>query len=86
MSRTIAQRDLRNQNAQIMAAVQAGESFVVTRNGEPIAELVPLQHPRRQRLVPKAQIQALAARGPRVDAETFRRDRDTAMDQRLARG
>jgi prevent-host-death family protein len=80
VSRTIAQRELRNQNAQILAAVAAGASFVVTRNGEPIAELRPVGRGRRQR-VPRADIAALAAAGPRIDAKAFRRDLDRAVEQ-----
>lgn len=41
MSETIGQRQLRNDNAEIMRRVEAGESFVITRNGHPIADLVP---------------------------------------------
>lgn len=81
MSRVIAQRELRNQNAQIIAAVEAGASFVVTRNGTPVAELRPLTTGRR-RFVPRAEIAAVAA-GPRVDAAAFRRDLDAAIDPRL---
>jgi len=33
MAKTIAQRQLRNDNAKVIEAVAAGESFVVTRNG-----------------------------------------------------
>jgi prevent-host-death family protein len=85
VSRIIAQRELRNQNAQILAAVQAGASFVVTRNGEPIAELRPLTRKRRQ-FVLKAEIAALAAAGPHIDANAFRRDLDQAVDQVLRDG
>src|SRR6266571_9315619 len=85
VSRIIAQRELRNQNAQILAAVEAGASFVVTRNGEPIAELRPLRHGRRQ-YVSKAEIAALAANGPHVDAAAFRHDLDEAVDQSLHSG
>lgn len=38
---TISQRELRNDNATIVARVAAGESFVVTRRGVPIADLLP---------------------------------------------
>lgn len=38
---TISQRELRNDNARIIARVQAGEAFVVTRRGVPIADLAP---------------------------------------------
>ncbi len=34
MTRNIAQRELRNDNAKVIDAVTAGETFVVTRNGE----------------------------------------------------
>lgn len=42
MSRTISQRELRNDSAAVMDAVERGETIVVTRNGNPIAELRPL--------------------------------------------
>ena len=82
MSRVIAQRDLRNQNAQILAAVEAGASFVVTRNGAPVAELRPFARGRRP-FVPRADIAAAAAAGPRIDAAAFRRDLDARIDQHL---
>jgi len=41
MSTTIPQRDLRNHNAQIIDRVRAGEAFIVTRDGIPVADLVP---------------------------------------------
>lgn len=40
--RTISQRELRNDNAEVMDLVEAGEVFVVTRNGKPVAQLGPL--------------------------------------------
>ena len=47
MPRTIPQRDLRNENAKVIDAVTAGETFIVTRNGEPVAELRPMRGGRR---------------------------------------
>jgi prevent-host-death family protein len=82
VSRVIAQRELRNQNAQILAAVEAGASFVVTRNGTPVAELRPLARGQRLR-VPRAEIAAVAVAGPHIDAAAFRRDLDAAIDQVL---
>ncbi|MFT4009968.1 MAG: type II toxin-antitoxin system prevent-host-death family antitoxin [Nocardioidaceae bacterium] len=38
---TIPQRELRNDNGPIIDRVIAGESFVVTRRGKPVADLVP---------------------------------------------
>lgn len=64
------------------AQVVSGETFVVTRNGVPVAELRPVQRPRRT-FVPRAELQALAAAGPHLDASKFRSDLDRIIDQRL---
>jgi prevent-host-death family protein len=82
MSTVIAQRELRNQNAAIIAAVAAGESFVVTRNGTPVAELRPVAAARRI-LVPKAEVAAVAARSGHIDAGAFRADLDNVVDPQL---
>ena len=82
MTRTIAQRELRNDNAKVIDAVAAGESFVVTRNGVPVAELRPIQRMRRS-FIPKAELVALAAAGPHIDSEQFRGDLDRTIEQRL---
>ena len=82
MARTIAQRELRNENAKVIEAVAAGESFVVTRNGVPVAELRPIQRVRRS-FVPKAELLALASTGPRIDPKRFRADLDRVVDQSL---
>ncbi len=83
MSRIIPQRELRNRNAQILAAIEAGESFIVTRNGEPVAELRPIARHRRT-FVARAELARLAAQGEPTDAADFRRDLDAVLDQRLA--
>jgi prevent-host-death family protein len=41
MATLIPQRELRNNNADILNRVEAGESFVVTRNGVAVADLAP---------------------------------------------
>lgn len=82
VARTIAQRELRNDNAKVIEAVAAGESFVVTRNGVPVAELRPIQQ-RRRTFVPTAELLMLAATGPRIDGERFRADLDQVVDQGL---
>lgn len=82
MTKVIPQRELRNQNAAVIAAAAAGETFVVTRNGTPVAELRPIT-PRRQTFVPKTALAVVAARGPHVDAATFQADVDRLLDQRL---
>ena len=79
---TIGQRELRNDNAKVIDAVEAGETFVVTRNGTPVAELRPVSQERKT-FVPRAAIVEAAQRGPSVDASGFRRDLDAAIDQSL---
>lgn len=39
--RIITQRELRNDNAAVMRDVEAGESFLVTKHGKPVARVVP---------------------------------------------
>ena len=78
MAREITQRQLRNDSGEIMRALDDGESFVVTRNGVAVGELRPLG---RRRFVPRAQVTAAFAGSPPIDAERFRRDVDTFVDQ-----
>jgi antitoxin (DNA-binding transcriptional repressor) of toxin-antitoxin stability system len=69
----ISQREFRNSSAAVMDAVEAGETFHVTRNGVEIAELRPLSQRRRftaEELVERHK------RLPRVDAAELRREAD----------
>jgi len=84
MVRTIAQRELRNDNAKVIEAVAGGETFIVTRNGEPVAELRPIKAHRRT-FVSRAEIEDMAAAGVRIDHHRFRADLDRAFDQGIAR-
>ena len=45
--KVISQREFRNNSAAVMDAVEAGETYHVTRNGVPVAELRPLSRRRR---------------------------------------
>ena len=80
MAKTIAQRELRNENAKVIAAVTAGETFVVTRNGEPVAELRPLRAGRRT-FITREEVAALARAGVRIDRHRLRADLDRVIDQ-----
>jgi len=78
VKRRITQRELRNQSDEIMPALDRGESFVVTRNGTPVGERVPLP-PRR---FISADAATAAFRGaPRIDPARFRDDFDAVLDQ-----
>jgi prevent-host-death family protein len=82
VAKTIAQRILRNDNAKVIEAVAAGESFVVTRNGVPVAELRPIQQARRT-FVPTSELLGLTANAPHIDRAQFRADLDRLVDQTL---
>lgn len=45
--KVISQREFRNSSAAVMDAVEAGETYHVTRNGVEVAELRPLSRRRR---------------------------------------
>jgi prevent-host-death family protein len=73
---TIAQRQLRNDSAEIMRRVEAGESFIITRNGKPVADLVPhSDNPRRRRYTGR-ELQEMARKLPPIDVEQWRRSRE----------
>ena len=76
-ARTISQRELRNDNAEIMRQVEAGESFVVTRNGKPVADLVPHGVPPKKRKTGR-DMQEEFSRLPPIDVEQWYRDREEA--------
>lgn len=75
----IAQRELRNDNAEVIRRVEAGETFIVTRNGVPVAELRPLPAG-RQRFVRREDVLAAARRWERLDSARLRADLDAAAD------
>lgn len=77
MTTEIWQSELRNDNAAIMRRVAEGESFVVTVNGRPVADVLPHRRDAgRRRFVPTAAAIA-ALTTPRLserDAERWWRD------------
>jgi prevent-host-death family protein len=77
MSRSITQRELRNDSAAVLREVQAGHTLIVTRNGMPVAELRPVA-PRR--FVSRAALVEVASRAPRIDVKRFRKDVDRIVD------
>lgn len=75
---TITQRELRNSSAAVMDGVEAGESYVVTRNGVEVAELRPIA--RRRRLTAEELVEK-HRRLPRVDHDAMRREADDAFGE-----
>jgi len=76
-SRTITQRELRNQSGAVLREVEAGRTIIVSRNGTPVGELRPIK---RRRFVPRAAIADTAGRAARIDAAQFRADLDAVVD------
>jgi len=71
--------DLRNHGGEILNRVAAGEAFVVTRHGEPIAEL----RPRPRRPVPSGQLLLRWRRLPAVNPALLRADIHVVLDGML---
>jgi antitoxin (DNA-binding transcriptional repressor) of toxin-antitoxin stability system len=82
MATVIAQRELRNDNARIMQRVTEGEEFIVTRNGEQIAEIHGVRAPRRSTIT-KAELMEFVGVGPKLDLGTLRADNDALIDQSI---
>ena len=61
-----------------MRALDRGKSFVITRNGVPVGELVPLRH--RMFVAAEAAVAAFAG-APCVEIQRLRKDMDAASEQ-----
>lgn len=78
VAREITQRELRNDSGEVMRALDQGETFVVTRNGVAVGELIPV---RRRRFVAASIAIAAFAGAPRLDGNRIRREVDAVIDQ-----
>ena len=78
MQRQITQRELRNNSGSIMRALDAGESFLVTRNGVPVGQITPV---RRRAFTSKEQALELFKTAPAVEFTRFRADLDALVEQ-----
>jgi prevent-host-death family protein len=75
MSAVIRQSELRNDNAAVMRRVAQGESFVVTVNGQPVADVVPhRQNTGKRRFVPVAELAEAFAAEPVPNPSAWRAD------------
>ncbi|MFI1464530.1 type II toxin-antitoxin system Phd/YefM family antitoxin [Nocardia carnea] len=81
--RRIRQRELRHGSDEILAAVERGESFVITQKGNPVAELTPVT---RRRFVPVAELARTSAHLPRIDYAEGRATADSLIDQEVTGG
>lgn len=71
--KTITQREFRNHSAVVMDAVEAGETYHITRNGTEVAELRPI---RRRRRVTAEELVQRHRKLPRVDHARMRAEAD----------
>ncbi|WP_338771244.1 type II toxin-antitoxin system prevent-host-death family antitoxin [Nocardia vulneris] len=71
--KVITQREFRNNSAAVMDAVEAGETFRVTRNGVEIAELRPVN--RRRRLTAEELVEK-HRKLPRLNYAEIRKETD----------
>lgn len=78
VSQTITQRELRNDSGEIMRRLENGETFVVTRRGVPVGELIPV---RRPQFAHREKVKAAFVGAARLDRARFRDDLDRHVDQ-----
>jgi prevent-host-death family protein len=76
----ISQRELRNNNAEVIRQVMEGNSFVVTRNGKPVADLIPHRSAEEPPMRTLGQMQAALRALPPVDARAWQEDLRRADD------
>lgn len=72
-------RELRNHGGDVLARVGRGETLTVTRDGEPVAQVIPL--PRRP--APVTELIERRRHLPRLDATRLRADIDEIVDPTL---
>ena len=80
MTSIISQRELRNDSADIMRRLDDGETFIVTRNGHPVGQLIPL---RKHRVVGVGALLEAFEGAPTIDTERFRADLEESVDDSL---
>lgn len=67
MATTIPQRELRNDVSSVLRRVEAGEEFIVTVSGRPVAELRPVASTQKGSVA--AFVAAVQARPPLTDEQ-----------------
>jgi prevent-host-death family protein len=75
---TITQRELRNNSAAVMDAVERGKTIVVTRNGSPVAELRPI---RRRTFLARTELERAFAGCPPADHAALRHEMDALLGE-----
>ena len=78
MAKEITQRQLRNDSGDVMRALDAGNSFILTRNGVPVGELSPV---RQRGFVARDVVREAFVSASSIDFQRLRADLDSLVDQ-----
>ncbi|MBN6052593.1 hypothetical protein JYK22_11685, partial [Nonomuraea sp. RK-328] len=73
-------RQFVNDSGSVTRGLREGKRYILTLNGEPLAEVKPIK---RRRFVPTAEAQAVFATAPAVDWNEVRADLDTVINDEL---
>ncbi|MEU7832337.1 hypothetical protein [Nonomuraea sp. NPDC049129] len=73
-------RQFVNDSGSVTRGLREGKRYILTINGEPLAEVKPIK---RRRFVPTAEAQAVFATAPAIDWDEVRADLDTMIDDEL---
>ncbi|MFI7143607.1 hypothetical protein ACIBO2_01750 [Nonomuraea sp. NPDC050022] len=76
----VSVRQFVNDSGSITRGLREGKRYILTINGEPLAEVKPIK---RRRFVPTAEAQAVFATAPAIDWDEVRADLDTMIDDEL---
>lgn len=78
MDKTLSLREANQTFARVVREVEAGDAFTITRNGTPVARILPIEGARRvltaEQKAALARILARSEEGWPLDAEKFNRE------------
>lgn len=77
----VSVRQFVNDSGAVTRGLREGRRYVLTLNGEPLAEVTPI---RRHRFVSTSQAQAMFATAPVLDYAELRDDLDAAVNDELS--
>lgn len=78
----IPQRELRNEASRVLREVRGGQSYTITVDGAPVADLIPHRHHLRRTAVPRDEVLAAFA-GLASAPDTTVADSASAVDDSL---
>ncbi|MEU7861571.1 hypothetical protein [Nonomuraea sp. NPDC049141] len=76
----VSVRQFVNDSGSVTRGLREGKRYILTINGEPLAEVKPIK---RRRFVPTAEAQAVFATAPAIDWDDVRADLDSMIDDEL---